>query len=153
MIDSLIDRYEKIVEQIYEIASDEKTDPNILAKLSKLTDMYILNALFCNPNTPNSVLDKALKDYSGFGGMDEEIRIHIVYNKGINIAILKRLSMDDPSHEVREAALTSYIQRVANDPSIKHDEISKLRELIENKIVNKNRQTIALNALKKHPNF
>lgn len=153
MIEPLLEDHERIVEQLYEIASDLHTEPDVLRQLSIVTDSYILNAVLCNPNTPNDVFNRALREYCGVGGNDDEIRIHIACNSGLEINDLKRIVDEDLSTEVREAALTAYIKRITMDSDATHKKISELYDYAMNTITDKNRLSIAIESLKKHPHF
>jgi len=103
-IDELIERHHDILEELYQIATDEKSEAAILKKLSYMSDSYILVGLSLNPSTPPEVLQRFIDLYPGVGGTDEEMRIHVVSNVSLPKETLRHLFLNDKSDAVREAA-------------------------------------------------
>lgn len=102
--DKLIKRYWSLSEKLYDIASDPKTSAAELKQLSKLSDQYILTAVALNPKTPVSLLERLYEHYSGVGGTDEEMRVHIVNNPALTTKLLKKYAKGDASEVVQHAA-------------------------------------------------
>ncbi|MCP4344297.1 MAG: hypothetical protein GY795_02075 [Desulfobacterales bacterium] len=121
--DNLIDDYNNLIEKLYDIASNSETDSDLLYKLSELTESYILSGVITNPNTPSNLLEKMLKTYCGIGGMDEEIRIHIVNNPSLRQDVLKLIIKEEISESVREAALMSLAKRISLNPKANSSEL------------------------------
>jgi hypothetical protein len=122
-INELIRNYEKIVESLYNIATDPKTDRKTLTRLSVLSDSYIQSGIIFNPNVSSNILERMLDLHSGVGGTDEERRIHIVYNPALREVILRRVIEKDKSSRVREAALSALDKRMAinNNAGLEHN--------------------------------
>jgi hypothetical protein len=107
----LINRYERLVEQLDNIAADPGTEKRLLKRLSTLTDEQIRTSVCLNRNTPSNVLIKFLKYHPGLGGTDEESRLHICYNPSLPLSSLKKLMLSDVSLVVRNAAKKALAKR------------------------------------------
>jgi hypothetical protein len=103
--DKLIKKYLSLSEELYDIASSQKTSPNELKQLSEVSDVYILTAVALNPKTPVKVLKKLYEHYSGVGGTDEEMRIHVVSNPALTKKLLRKYVKDNDSKMVQDAAV------------------------------------------------
>lgn len=103
--DKLIEDYWSVSEELYSIASSEETSANEFQKLSEMNDVYVLTAVALNPKTPVEILKRFYERYSGLGGTDEEMRIHIVNNPALTEELLRKYSKDDKSEMVRNAAI------------------------------------------------
>lgn len=103
-ISKLITKYLKLSEELYDIASNIKTDPKVLEELATVSDSYILTAIALNPSTPVKILKKLYQHYTGVGGTDEEMRVHIVNNVALTAKSLKKFADADESEIVRKAA-------------------------------------------------
>ena len=79
----LIDKYEALTEELYEIASDPKTNKGSLKRLSELTDSYVLQGLIGNPSIPTEILLEMLASSRGNAGTDEDTPIPIAYNPAL----------------------------------------------------------------------
>lgn len=115
---NLIEKYLSVSEELYSIASSEKTSAAEFEKLSELNDVYVLTAVALNPRTPVEILKKFYERYSGIGGTDEEMRIHIVNNPALTEKLLRKYSKDDKSEMVQNAALEA-LKRKAQLPKSK----------------------------------
>lgn len=102
--ENLIEKYWSISEKLYNIASSGKTSADEFKKLSEMNDSYILTGIALNPNTPIDILKNFYERYSGLGGTDEEMRIHIVNNPALTEELLRKYAKDDKSEMVRNAA-------------------------------------------------
>lgn len=100
----LIEKYLSLSEVLYDIASSQKTSPAELKQLSEVSDVYILTAVALNPNTPVKLLKHFYEHYSGVGGTDEEMRIHVVSNPALTNKLLKKYVKNDKSKMVQDAA-------------------------------------------------
>lgn len=103
-ISKLITKYLALSEELYDIASNINTEPKVLEELATLSDSYILTAIAVNPNTPVKILKNIYQHYTGVGGTDEEMRVHIVNNVAMTAKSLKKYADVDESEVVREAA-------------------------------------------------
>ena len=56
------------------------------------------------PSTPVKILKKLYQHYTGKGGTDEEMRVHIVSNVALTNKFLKRIADSGESEAVRKAA-------------------------------------------------
>lgn len=110
--DKLIKEYWHISEELYSIASSKETSANELQKLSEMNDVYVLTAVALNHKTPVDILNKFYERYSGVGGTDEEMRIHIVNNPALTEELLIKYAKYDKSKIVRNAA-TEALKRKA----------------------------------------
>lgn len=102
--DKLIKQYWSLSEKLYDIASDPKTSAAELKQLAELNDEYILTAVALNPKTPVNLLERFYEHYSGVGGTDEEMRVHIVNNPALTDKLLKKYAKNDASEMVQNAA-------------------------------------------------
>lgn len=110
-IEKLLTIYEETLDRLERVAQNQRTPPNVLEKLSTLTDSQVTASVMLNPNTPSRILEKELKFRSGIGGTDEEARIHICYNSALRITVLKKLIKSDPSPAVRAAGRRALAMR------------------------------------------
>ena len=110
-IETLIKQYNIISSKIAKIAESKDTTADVLSKISRIEDCYIQTCIMTNPNTPNSILVKILDIHVGVGGVDEEIRIHIVANPALKIDVLKNVIASDPSERVKAAATAAFSRR------------------------------------------
>ncbi len=154
-IKKLIDKYESLIEELYEIASDPKTSKASLKRLSELTDSYVLQGLIGNANIPTEILLEMLDLFSGNGGTDEEVRIHIVYNPALDREKLEDIIKNDNSKNVQETALTSLIKLISSDPNSDGTELLKFynRVVKNDSIENIKRKQVSIRSLLNHPNF
>ncbi|HID70819.1 MAG TPA: hypothetical protein EYP35_10295 [Desulfobacterales bacterium] len=99
----LIEQYWSLSELLYDIASNPKTSSIDLEQLAKLNDEYVLTAVALNPKTPVKLLKKFYEHYSGIGGTDEEMRVHIINNPAVTTKLLKKYAKNDESEMVKNA--------------------------------------------------
>ena len=111
-IGTLLKQYEALVEQLVTIAEGAQTTAATLRKLSHVTDGWITTCVSLNPNTPSDVLEKQLKSAPGADGTDVETRIHIAGNPALREKIVRAILVNDPSLDVRGAALLALAKRV-----------------------------------------
>jgi hypothetical protein len=146
-IDAMLHEYECLVERLYEIATNTNAPSAFLKKLSKLSDIYILTGLSCNPSTPPDVLEKMLETYCGVDGTDEEMRLHIVQNPNLSDEVLAFVAHGDPSEEIKDAATISMALRVASQPDVKREKLVEIYNQLNTATKNMRRREDALTKL------
>ncbi len=110
--DKLLEEYWSVSEELYGIASSEETSANEFQKLSEMNDVYVLTAVALNPKTPVEILKRFYERYSGVGGTDEEMRIHIVNNPALTNKLLEDYSKNDKSVVVQQAAAKALERKI-----------------------------------------
>ena len=110
-INELINKYDELISELSNIAESEDTTAEDLLIISSVDDRYIQTCVITNPNTPSSYLEKSLDMYCGVGGIDEEIRIHIIHNPSLSRKSLLKISKEDPSYRIREIASSILLNR------------------------------------------
>ena len=108
----LIGEYESLRSKLMDFAENPNTSKAILLKIAKLTDILILDSLACNPSTSEEQLIELLKEYSGTGWREIELRIHVIYNPQLSLKKLKEIRDKDISGEVRSSALIAIAKKL-----------------------------------------
>lgn len=154
-LDKLIKIHEQLVSILADVAEESETDPDALKKLSMLSDSWVLTCVSLHPKTSSKILEKMLARHSPNAGEDEQWRVHIVGNPALRLSVLQQRSENDPSPDVREAALTALAKRMAQSPNVTAKELFKLyTALSKTRSVSRGkRQKAAREALLKHPKF
>ena len=128
-IKDLINSYQDTVEELMTISSNPETNVEVLRELSYLDSSEVLASLRCNPNTPEEILVDWLNLHSGIGGIDEQIRIHIVLNPAIKMETLEKQFLEEKSYTVKDSILLAISRRILNnDPQF--EEINSLLKRI-----------------------
>lgn len=149
----IITAYEELVEVLGEICEDEQTSPRILKRLSKSNDPAITVGITLNPSTP---VDTLLEMYKKSDPEEyEEDRVHIAYNRALPLEIVKNIVEKDSSEYVREMALTSLSDRIANTPKVSSEILSGLYTIVKERKLVRDKDVLAKTkrVLESHPCF
>lgn len=153
-ITQLLKIHEMTQELLVELAEGPNADKNLLRKLFEFDHHYLQTAVILNPNTPSELLEEHLKKHSDDNQHNYEERIHIACNPSLRRSVLEKILENDPSKEVREAALTAWAIRIAKNPKSTTKELSGAFEKIDSfKFRWKDRRESALKELFSHKNF
>lgn len=154
LITQLLKIHESTQELLVELAEDPNADKKLLRKLFELDHLYLQTAIILNPNTPSELLEEHLEVHSDNNQNNNEERIHIACNPSLRQSVLERIIENDPSEEVREAALTAWAIRIGKNPKSTIKELSGAFEKINTyKFRWKGRREIAQKELFSHKKF
>lgn len=155
LLNSLIRLSEQVLETLVTVAEDPEAAPAALVKLAKIADPHVQAAVSMNPRTPSKILEKMLTAHRHGGSHDLERRIHILGNPALRTTVLEGVMNNDPSAEIREAALYFWALRMATDQQSSAEQLWGAYYLVKDtrKMRSAKRREAAKCALRRHPEF